>query len=235
MKKCYKCNELKEIIYFSVDSTKKDGLDSSCKSCRKKYREDNKNILSEKRKIYVEKNKDKIKEYFIHNKDRIDEYQKEYKSMNSDAIKKYQKEYYNSNIEENREYRRNDQRNNKVERNKREKLRRDFDDLYRLRCMVRSCLKNSIKRGGYGKNSKTIDILGCSFDELKLYIESKFEDWMNWNNHGLYNGELNYGWDIDHIIPISSAKTEEDVIKLNHYMNLQPLCGYLNRYIKRDN
>ena len=34
---------------------------------------------------------------------------------------------------------------------------------------------------------------------------------MNWENYGLYNGELNYGWDIDHIIPISSAKTEEEV------------------------
>ena len=57
---------------------------------------------------------------------------------------------------------------------------------------------------------------------------------MNWNNKGLYNGELNYGWDIDHIVPISSAITEEDIIRLNHYMNLQPLCSKINRDIKRD-
>ena len=54
-------------------------------------------------------------------------------------------------------------------------------------------------------------------------------------NYGLYNGELNYGWDIDHIIPISSGNTEEDILNLNHYKNLQPLCSYVNRYIKRDN
>jgi len=57
---------------------------------------------------------------------------------------------------------------------------------------------------------------------------------MNWNNRGLYNGELNYGWDIDHIIPLSSAENEEDLYKLSHYTNLQPLCSYTNRYIKRD-
>lgn len=58
---------------------------------------------------------------------------------------------------------------------------------------------------------------------------------MTWENRGLYNSELNYGWDIDHIIPLSSALTEEDILKLNHYTNLQPLCSYTNRYIKKDN
>lgn len=56
---------------------------------------------------------------------------------------------------------------------------------------------------------------------------------MTWENRGLYNGELNYGWDIDHIIPLASAEKEEDIIRLNHYTNLQPLCSYTNRYIKK--
>ena len=68
----------------------------------------------------------------------------------------------------------------------------------------------------------------------KLYLENKFEPWMNWDNRGLYNGEFNYGWDIDHIIPISSAESEEDLIHLNHYTNLQPLCSKVNRDIKRN-
>jgi len=58
---------------------------------------------------------------------------------------------------------------------------------------------------------------------------------MNWDNRGLYNGEPNYGWDIDHIIPSSTAKTEDELIRLNHYTNLQPLCSYFNRVVKRDN
>ena len=84
------------------------------------------------------------------------------------------------------------------------------------------------------KGLRTKDILGCSFEEFKIYIESKFEDWMTWENKGLYNGEYNHGWDLDHIIPISSAKTEEEVYKLNHYSNFQPLCSKINRYDKKD-
>lgn len=76
--------------------------------------------------------------------------------------------------------------------------------------------------------------MGCNHIDLKKHLESKFENWMTWDNHGKWNGELNYGWDIDHIIPLSSAKTEEDIYKLNHYTNLQPLCSQINRYIKKD-
>ena len=57
---------------------------------------------------------------------------------------------------------------------------------------------------------------------------------MNWENYGLYNGELNYGWDIDHIIPTSSAKNEIDFLKLWNFNNLKPLCSKINRDIKKD-
>jgi hypothetical protein len=79
-----------------------------------------------------------------------------------------------------------------------------------------------------------INFSGCSYEEFKIYLESKFEQWMTWENRGLYNGELNYGWDIDHIIPVSMANIEEELIKLNHYTNLQPLCSKVNRDIKKD-
>jgi hypothetical protein len=95
-------------------------------------------------------------------------------------------------------------------------------------------IKNSFRFNGYRKNSKAEKIIGISFKELYLYLESKFELWMNWENKGLYNGELNYGWDIDHIIPLSSAKSEEELIKLNHYTNLKPLCSRINRDIKKN-
>jgi hypothetical protein len=87
---------------------------------------------------------------------------------------------------------------------------------------------------GIKKNSKTEQILGCTFQEFKQYLESKFESWMSWDNYGLYNGQPEYGWDIDHIIPNSKGKTKEDVIRLNHYSNLQPLCSHINRNIKKD-
>ena len=108
------------------------------------------------------------------------------------------------------------------------------DKIYKFQCNVKCLIKNSIKYKGYKKNTRTINILGCTIEEFKVYLESKFENWMNWDNYGIYNGELNYGWDIDHIIPVSSTKSEEEVIKINHYTNLQPLCGYINRNVKKD-
>ena len=108
------------------------------------------------------------------------------------------------------------------------------DSLFKIKKNIRTSITNNFRNGGYNKKSKTSQILGCSFEEFKLYLESKFETWMNWDNYGLYNNEANHGWDIDHIIPMSSTKTEDDVIKLNHYSNFQPLCSYINRNIKRD-
>jgi len=60
---------------------------------------------------------------------------------------------------------------------------------------------------------------------------------MNWENYGKYNGEYNFGWDIDHIEPLfpeGHNRTEEDILRLNHYTNLQPLCSRVNRYDKKN-
>ena len=68
--------------------------------------------------------------------------------------------------------------------------------------------------------------MDCSFEEFKLHLESQFDDKMNWENQGTY-------WHMDHIIPISSAETEEDVYRLNHYKNFQPL--YWEDNLKKSN
>jgi len=112
--------------------------------------------------------------------------------------------------------------------------RKKNDMLYKLSLNIASLIRQSIIKNGYTKKTRTYNIVGCSYIELRDYIENRFEPWMNWDNYGKYNGELNYGWDIDHIIPISSATSEDDIYKLNHYTNLQPLCSYVNRYIKRN-
>jgi hypothetical protein len=65
-------------------------------------------------------------------------------------------------------------------------------------------------------------MIGCSPAELKLHIESNFVDGMSWDNYGFR------GWHIDHIVPLSSAKTKDEAVSLNHYTNLQPLWGVDN-------
>jgi hypothetical protein len=98
-------------------------------------------------------------------------------------------------------------------------------------------LNKYLRRGKCDKSDNVayfLEKLGCSFEEFKIYLESKFESWMSWENYGKYNGELNYGWDIDHINPLSNAKTEEEIYNLSHYTNLQPLCSKINRDVKRN-
>ena len=91
---------------------------------------------------------------------------------------------------------------------------------------MRNLIRNAFRRGFTTKSKKTIEILGCSFEEFYKHLESRFDDKMNWGNQGTY-------WHMDHIIPISSAKTEEEVYRLNHYTNFQPLY-WLDNLIKSN-
>ena len=78
-----------------------------------------------------------------------------------------------------------------------------------------------MKANNMNKNNKTFDIVGCSPQFLKEHLEKQFKDGMTWDKIGK---EIH----IDHIIPLSSAKTEEDIYKLCHYTNLQPLWAQEN-------
>ncbi len=214
MKKCKLCGIEKGIDMFPKNRAK-------CKICyhkertiyEKKKREENQEYKEKRKKIHkkyndekriidVEKRKEYLKEYHKNNKIK----RKKYNEDNKVKINEYRKNYSNS--------------------------RRKSDSLYRLRYSLSNLARYAFKGNGFKKKSKTEILIGCSFVFIKKYIENKFESWMNWDNYGKYNGELNYGWDIDHIICLSSAKTEDEIIKLCHYTNLQPLCSKINRDIK---
>jgi hypothetical protein len=113
----------------------------------------------------------------------------------------------------------------------------ETDPIYKIKIAYSRRLNKYLRRGKCDKSDNVayfLEKLGCSFEEFKIYLESKFESWMSWENYGKYNGELNYGWDIDHINPLSNAKTEEEIYNLSHYTNLQPLCSKINRDVKRN-
>jgi hypothetical protein len=87
--------------------------------------------------------------------------------------------------------------------------------LFKASSAIRCAISISIKKKGFKKNSKTGEILGCSFPKFKESIEHQFTKGMTWLNHG--------EWELDHKVPMALAKTKEEVIKLNHYSNFQPL------------
>jgi hypothetical protein len=207
------------------------------KIIQKRYRDKNKEKLKEKAKEYRKNNIEKIIQssqfYKEKNKEVIREKNKEYRMTNVEKSRHTKKEYREKNKEILKEKGKIYREKNKEKYNEYRRNRKQYDILYSLSLKIQRTINISIKHK-FTKNKHTLDILGCNYDYFKTYIESKFEWWMTWDNYGQWNGELNYGWDIDHIIPISSAKNEEEIIMLNHYSNLRPLCSHINRYVKKD-
>lgn len=196
------------------------------------------NILKARERHKNKKDADnaKCRQYNIDHKEEIAAKAKERRLRNIDEIKQTKKLYYQINRQAIRARATEARKREDIRatRNLRESERKRTEPVYKITHNIRTLIGNSFKHAGFKKNSKTTQILGCSFIEFKLHLEAQFEPWMTWNNHGKYTGELNVSWDIDHILPLSSAVTEEDLVRLNHYTNLQPLCSYVNRNIKRD-
>lgn len=194
---------------------------------------------AEKEEKDFNKNKNNIGGYENHCRQCRSLSNKKYRANNLDSVKDNQKKYYRNNIDNVKEKYIEYYYDNKEKAisNGREykKYKRKTDIVFKLSSSVRRLVYDAFRNKGYKKSSRTAQILGCSYEEFKIYLENKFEPWMTWDNKGLYNSKINYGWDIDHIIPLSTARTEKDILKLNHYTNLQPLCGYINRYVKKDN
>lgn len=139
--------------------------------------------------------------------------------------------------EKNQEYMQNNKESIRANKRKYQKNKRKSNPLFKLSSNIRRTLLLCLKNKNFEKNSSTLEILGCTFEEFKQHIESQFENWMTWDNYGdicekgLY---YNCSWDLDHIIPISYATTEEEVYLLNHWSNFQPLCSKVNRWVKKD-
>lgn len=100
-------------------------------------------------------------------------------------------------------------------RARRQKQRVNEDFSFAIKKRVSGLLRESIRRLGYTKRSRSHEILCCDWTTFASHIERQFLKGMTWDNRS--------EWHIDHIIPLSTAKTEEDVIRLNHYINLRPL------------
>ena len=130
---------------------------------------------------------------------------------NPDKIKESKKKYYNNNVDKEQF------RNNAYCQNKKK-----HDVVFKLTCITRTRLNEFLKIKNITKKNKTFNYVGCSPQFLKDYLEKQFTEGMDWSNHGLY------GWHIDHVIPLSSANTEEEMYKLCHYTNLQPLWAFDN-------
>jgi hypothetical protein len=129
---------------------------------------------------------------------------KQYFKKWRDANKEYRKKHYEDNKEYYNEYSR-----------EYKKKRKKTDPLFKLKSNLSNRTYLAFKNKGYSKNTKTQEILGVDWEVAKQQIERQFKKGMSWDNYG--------DWHIDHIIPLSSAKTPERLKELCHYTNLQPM------------
>jgi hypothetical protein len=223
MKKCVKCGVEKPFEDFNKRKGSKDGYRNDCKKCKN-----------------GEKSKENCKKYYRNNRDVLLMKSKERKfkkrNLNGPRIKLAEiSEKIELNkkvctkclsIKDKSEFREDNSKKDKISshcndcKNRYYRNRKLNDILYKLICNLRSSLSQSIKRNKLSKKHKTLDILGCSLDDFKSLIESKFLDGMSWDNYG--------EWHLDHKIPISWAENENEVYILSHFSNFQPLWKFDN-------
>lgn len=212
LKLCHTCGNTKPSDSFHKCRSHGDGLASLCKDCKKlaaralyertrdaqlakraAYRRENSKAVSDAKKRCYRAKRDI---YRAKGRDRY--------IRNKPAILEYQRKY--------------------TQENKEAKAARDLayvrrrmatDPTFKLSYAIRCRLGSAFRSMGIPKRGKTREMIGCDWEFLKSYIERQFAPGMSWDNRG--------AWHIDHIIPLSSAKTAEAMERLCHYTNLQPL------------
>ena len=161
-------------------------------------------------------NNARIQKWRVDNYEERRKYRDRYYKENYDKIREKGKRWYHSNPEKVKEQR----EAYKSTRNKKKRERNLIDPLFKLRENLRSRTSHAFSDRGYTKKSLTYNYLGIDFKSLQKYIENMFTEGMTWENYG--------DWHIDHIIPLDSAKDEDELIALVHYKNLQPLWEFDN-------
>jgi hypothetical protein len=197
---CNICNVEKTLNDFHLRKDSKDGVRNECKICTRIR-------INSYRKLNKEKINNWNKETYYRNLEKHKETKKKYREKTKDEQKIRAKKY---------------RENNKEKINNYAKERKKYDDVFKIRCNVRSRIKNFLKSKNITKSNSTFDIVGCEPIKLKEHLEKQFKEGMSWENYGLN------GWHIDHIIPLISGKTQDEIYHLCHYTNLQPLWWFEN-------
>ena len=232
-KKCSTCNELLPLSRFSKDKNKKDGLCYECRICRKKrvgtYKAEHTKVkccpgCRKVLKLSADNFHRKLKGFA--NKCKVcikPDIRKNYRK-NKEKYLEQKKKYWLENKDKIKEYREQNKEELKVATRKRRNWKAKNDPLFKIRKNVPQGIRQAYEKRGLKKKSKTKDIVGCNWATLHKHLVETFEE-----NYGIGREYIPWGdIHIDHIIPLATAETEEDIIKLNHYKNLQLLLAYDN-------
>lgn len=201
-KVCSKCSKDKPITSFSKRKASADGLQRLCKDCSKIK---NKQFYTENKKYFQDRYASQKEIILIKNR--------KWNKQNKDKIEQHKLKFYQSNPSYYSNYAKHNKEKIIKNRRNREKIRTKTEPLFRLKKNYRNRLYDYYR--GTNRSKRSEEIVGLSWIEFKIYIENKFLSGMTWDNYG--------EWHIDHIIPLCSASNGDDLEKLFHYSNCQPL------------
>ena len=229
---CKKCGIEKELNEFQKYNSKGKVLyRSDCKECHhkkckeweEKHKEQRKEYRKEYRKKHNEelklKQKEKFKKYGKEITQKRKPYQDAYREKNKERLSIKRKEYYEKNKEKILKQQKEKRKSKKYKEYHSTYIsnRIKKDKKFAMIVRVRKLLFRSFNEHNIIKNEKALKIISCDFEYFYNHLLKTFES------------NYKHEWDgkepvhIDHIIPLATAKTEEDIIKLCHYTNLQLL------------
>ena len=228
-KTCTKCRECKPATSeFFVKKLSK--LTSRCKLCLRADKKiewhAKKEAVNANRRASRQENIDAVR---ARDRDRYHTVKKFQKKQERKYCAEANRRYYLANREAKLEYQKEYQQKNweavKLRGAAYNRERRAKDTVFSVGLRVRALISISLRAKGVCKSARTEKILGCTLNEFITHIEKQFAKGMSWENRD--------EWHLDHILPMSSAKSESDVIALNHHTNLRPLWAADNLR-KRD-
>lgn len=232
---------------FTKNKSNSDGFGIYCKPCRKvkkqaeylkhkdkylarseKQRKENPEKVSMIKKLSrlkkIDEYREKSRENYFNNKDSILAQAKQYRETNKALIRERDNQYKARNrialSQKQSKYQKLNANMLNAYRRQYIKQRRSTDRMFAVKLNMRTRFKFELAKRGEERSIKANEYLGCSWVFLRDYLAQKFTDGMSWNNYG--------EWHVDHIMPLASATTRDDLIKLCHYSNLQPLWAFDN-------
>jgi hypothetical protein len=146
-------------------------------------------------------------------------YQKEQRLRDPEKYNEIQRRSAQKHMKKRKKYRKLYAKTHRDSINANVRRKRKENPMYRVAENLRRAVGGCIERNSFRKSSKLNEYLGCNSQEFKVYLESLFQPGMAWDNYGFGNDK----WNIDHRVPLASAKTVEDLYRLSHYSNLQPM------------
>lgn len=224
--KCRYCNEIKILSSnnFKIEKRTKLGFDSVCRVCRRTERNNHRKL---NRSVFLKKEaenrknqkyKEYHKKYWDENKEKLNDNAKERYKKNPTPYLTRSKQQKESNPKKYKQYQKEYRKKNRIRLNEYNLNRYHSDIRRKLRGIIGGGIRKRLK--GETKESNSINYIGCTWDFLIGYLESKFSNEMNWDNIGTK-------WHLDHIIPCRAFdfNDDEQIRKCFHYTNLQPLLA----------